>query len=443
MFAKIEEVGEIELLDKLLYKYRINPERTSNVLGKDGAQDMWRKIADITIARRGLPLRRMNETQPFKYSRTPVESFGLEEVDFVIPFLEANERELRYPFSRPLAELELKAKVIGTEPVRMKLGKGLDGFDRIVCFCSSAVAASGRLEVKFFADEYSSESVGGGIISIGFGVESFRSVDVQIEWQKEGPCRFVEIAFHRDKKGGDLLLHLMENRDGRELGPMLRFYKRSPGYSRKWLRRCLESLAQQGVSEGAVQVIEQTASASANRNEGIGRCKRRLICFVDDDAWLLNSDGLRKLVEAMNDLDSDLIGPRILDKTGKIFCTDPFFDENKMPVPRGIGEKDVGRYGYSRMVPWLPSTFLLVRREVCHSIGGFDTNYSGSQFEDVDFCLKARSRGFRCHYYGEVAVEHANAERNNQFRDNRDYFLKKWGSKSELFEPVERKQNTV
>ncbi len=52
-----------------------------------------------------------------------------------------------------------------------------------------------------------------------------------------------------------------------------------------------------------------------------------------------------------------------------------------MAKPRGLGDPDTGQYNYCSFVPWLPTTFLLAKREVCLSIGGFDENYTGSQME--------------------------------------------------------------
>jgi GT2 family glycosyltransferase len=129
---------------------------------------------------------------------------------------------------------------------------------------------------------------------------------------------------------------------------------------------------------------------------------------------------------------ADLAGPRIVDRTGRIFCADPCFDEGLFPKPRGLGEVDRGQYDYAAEVPWLPSTFLLVRREVW-SIGGFDEAYPGSQMEDVDFCLKARSRGFRCRFTGETEVVHLNQQRNDRFSDNFRLFRERWHRRAELF----------
>ena len=71
IFTKIEEVAEIELLESVLYSYRLSGSRTSHQLGTAAAEDMWRRLAVQTLERRGLPLECINDKQPFVYSPTP------------------------------------------------------------------------------------------------------------------------------------------------------------------------------------------------------------------------------------------------------------------------------------------------------------------------------------------------------------------------------------
>lgn len=84
LYLKLEETGSIELLDETLYYYRMNPDRASLVLTDEAAFEMWRRLADKTIARIGLPLRRVNEKLPFQYERLPRPQLSLDQVDFVI-----------------------------------------------------------------------------------------------------------------------------------------------------------------------------------------------------------------------------------------------------------------------------------------------------------------------------------------------------------------------
>ena len=58
IILKLEELAPIELLNDLLYYYRLNSKRASDSLEVEGAHEMWRRLADKSIARIGLPLER-------------------------------------------------------------------------------------------------------------------------------------------------------------------------------------------------------------------------------------------------------------------------------------------------------------------------------------------------------------------------------------------------
>jgi len=69
IFLKMEEIAGIALLDKVLYGYRVNPHRFSLELGMEGTRKIYSALADKTIKRRGLNLKRLNEFPPFKYEK--------------------------------------------------------------------------------------------------------------------------------------------------------------------------------------------------------------------------------------------------------------------------------------------------------------------------------------------------------------------------------------
>lgn len=74
IFLKVEEIAEIELVEEVLYHYRINQSRTSLGLGTEVAHEMWRRLADAALSRRGGLLRRTTDMQPFTFE--PVEENG-------------------------------------------------------------------------------------------------------------------------------------------------------------------------------------------------------------------------------------------------------------------------------------------------------------------------------------------------------------------------------
>jgi GT2 family glycosyltransferase len=443
IFAKIEEHAEIELIDECLYYYRINPERTSNKIGDSAADDMWRRIADKSIKRRGLPLKRVNEKQPFEFIRVDTQVPTKDMVDVVVPFWEANEEEIFYEFSRPSQFLDgTFYPVSGGRKYHQNLDTPLEPFNRIELVCSSNNPISGEIVVSFHSDKKSASLVAKANRKIhnSHMISDFVSMEIDKAGQNATSFRRLEVEFHPDRGNNDvLILHIWKKKKRNFLRrriPYLwmRMFKHSPNYSRKRLELCLQSLKNAGIPDDAVFVIEKKQSAAANRNDGIRLSSRPLICFLDDDTEIVSPNLFDVLLEKLNSLKVDMIGPKIITDKGMIFCADPFFNEQLMPNPNGLGEYDHGQYDYTSFVPWLPSTFLITKREVCQSVGGFDENYIGCQHEDVDFCLKARSRGFQCCYAGEVTVKHFNCSRNNFHSANFDYFRRRWEIHRHLFD---------
>ncbi len=99
IILKLEELGPIELIDEVLYYYRLNPNRASDTLEVQGAHEMWRRLADLSIARIGLPLKRTNEVPPYTYERLPQPRPDIAMIDFVIPVageLASSEHRIRH-----------------------------------------------------------------------------------------------------------------------------------------------------------------------------------------------------------------------------------------------------------------------------------------------------------------------------------------------------------
>lgn len=84
---------------------------------------------------------------------------------------------------------------------------------------------------------------------------------------------------------------------------------------------------------------------------------------------------------------------------------------------------------------------MLIRRAVIERIGGFDTRFGNGNFEDDDFCLRARSAGFRIRVCQDVFIHHFGSRTFMLLGDNASYraamdrgwelFKEKWRLPSE------------
>ena len=72
----------------------------------------------------------------------------------------------------------------------------------------------------------------------------------------------------------------------------------------------------------------------------------------------------------------------------------------------GSNELDSGQYDQARYVEACGGFGLLIRRDVFVGLGGFDERYNPYGWEDVDFCLRARRKGYRTKYIPEALLYH-------------------------------------
>ena len=439
ILARCEEYGDVELIDECLYWYRIHPRHASDMSVDADASDMWRRLADSTIARRHLAIQRTNDVQPFTFAKSETPQPTPADVDFIIPFWESNEEEIDYDYSRPSQFLRGDTFIAKQGTIfHQRLKKPLEVVDRVDITCSTFQPTTGTLSVSCLSESGSlissgsqrieGETIGCGIISVHLEqanqAETFARLDVKFT-PDEGFGQKVYLHVWFDKN---------EAKTGDNVGNLwMSAIKKSPNYCRNRLQACLDSLQRLGISDDSIKIIEKRQSSAANRNEGIAMSSKPFVCFVDDDTEVISPELIETLLKRMEELEVDLIGPKLVTDTGMLYCVDPFFNDQGMPNPRGLGESDHHQYDYSSFVPWLPTTFLLVRRSVCCSVGGYDENYAGTQHEDVDFCLRARARGFQCAYIGEVAVRHYNCARNNCHATNLGYFNQRWADQPHLF----------
>jgi hypothetical protein len=263
IFAKIEEVAEVELLDTVLYSYRLSGRRTSHQLGSTVAHDMWKRLALQTLERRQIPLTLTNEEQPFVFAPT--------------------------------------------------LRTGADeGVDLLVLMPDAA----------------------------GEGTSDWERVRAQ------------------------------------------------------WSFRT-------GIRDDAIHLLTPDRCNSLSIAEILANSDRSHVCLVRTEAEENSRAVLAALMLRMRTFDADLVGPKTVDREGRLLVAEPYFGSDLMPTATAAAAVDDGRYDDVVDAPWLPAMMLLVRRHVFRAVPALDAELAGD-FQDADFCLRARQRDFRCVYAGDV-----------------------------------------
>ena len=155
---------------------------------------------------------------------------------------------------------------------------------------------------------------------------------------------------------------------------------------------------------------DRNLGASTGRNQGIDATAGEYIVFLDNDMIVGNADWLSKL-RAL--LDSDpgigMVVPKL------VFADDPGMIQIAggavSPTGRvqfiGRGEPaDDPRYNQRRQLQFGISACMMLRRSLVVEIGTLDEAFNPVQFEDVDYCYRARSKGYKVVYEPMVTMLH-------------------------------------
>ncbi|GEM_PF-1299449 len=165
---------------------------------------------------------------------------------------------------------------------------------------------------------------------------------------------------------------------------------------------------------------------SGGANLALRRTRRPWVVLLDDDAevtpgWLRKLHALARKHPRIG-----IIGGKVVFPNNRIFCA----EYNLVPYgPAGWGERDRGQRDYTREVDALPGPCWLLPRKAVDRIGPFDERFFPSQYEDIDYCLRARLAGYKVFYHGKVRVVHSNVYRigsTGTLWRNEIKFFKKW-----------------
>lgn len=181
---------------------------------------------------------------------------------------------------------------------------------------------------------------------------------------------------------------------------------------------------------------------AAGCNQGLRVARGRRLLLLNNDT-LVSAGWLRRLVDRLeSEPEIGIVGPVSNYVDGPQLVPD---------VPYGFDQDDIERFAdewarrhagqgfeHDRVVGFC----LLFAREVLDRIGGLDPRFGNGNFEDDDFCLRARTAGFRIWVCQDVFIHHYGSRTFKQMGGNAGYrsamdlgwerFKGKWGLPPEL-----------
>lgn len=154
--------------------------------------------------------------------------------------------------------------------------------------------------------------------------------------------------------------------------------------------------------------FDTNIGAIRGRNEGLAIARGDYIAFLDNDTLLAQSDWLEKLRDFLDaDENRAIVAPKL------IFPWEPYLIEccgcgisasgRVQYIGRGAARED---FSEPQEVQCAISAAWLMTRRLVDSIGTLDDAYSPVQYEDLDFCYRAREAGVQVWTYPAVQLYH-------------------------------------
>ncbi|MFO1045208.1 MAG: glycosyltransferase [Planctomycetaceae bacterium] len=227
-----------------------------------------------------------------------------------------------------------------------------------------------------------------------------------------------------------------------------------------YTRQCVESLrfrtgepieiiaVDNGSTDGTVAYFESQPDVTliVNRenrgfpaavNQGLSVASGRQVVLLNNDT-ILTTGWLRRMLDTLQtDPSIGLVGPMTNAISGPQQIDVSY---RNLASLDGFAWDHGGRHaGKCFDLDRLVGFCLLIRREVIDTIGLFDERFGLGNFEDDDYCRRARQAGFRTvvatssfvHHFGSVTFKASNVDFGALLRENERKFVEKWRVKED------------
>lgn len=150
------------------------------------------------------------------------------------------------------------------------------------------------------------------------------------------------------------------------------------------------------------------------------------ILHLDDDSKIINDLWLSKFIKIAEKTEGGIFGCRVyydnmanqwIAERGKI----KFYEEKK-------DFKEEQSYLKIQEVIDIIGCCFLIRREVINDIGLLDEGFSPAYGEDTDFCYRAKKKGYKLIYVGELSIVHSGHSSTETLDQKFLWYLKKRNS---------------
>ncbi|MCK4446336.1 MAG: glycosyltransferase [Candidatus Marinimicrobia bacterium] len=178
---------------------------------------------------------------------------------------------------------------------------------------------------------------------------------------------------------------------------------------------------------------KQNKGFAAGNNQGMKSAKGEYILLLNND--VLVSDGWLERMVACAEADNSIgiVGPITNWISGLQKVKDVPYDDPKdfSDYAARIAKQYNKKYTPRRRIAGFA---MLIKRDVYEKIGGLDEQFGSGNYEDDDYCLRAKEAGFTImvaedvfiHHFGSKSFKCNNIDYDKSLKRNRELFKKKW-----------------
>lgn len=157
-------------------------------------------------------------------------------------------------------------------------------------------------------------------------------------------------------------------------------------------------------------------------NLGAQHASGEILIFLNDDTKIITKNWILDVVSLLSDADTACVGGMLLNPDGTVQSCGDNISLNSAthysPNPDPSSEGDpMHRYWADHETTSITGAFLACRKISFFEIGEFREVFANS-FQDIDFCLRARSSGFSCVISPHIKIIHYESSTRNPAVDN-------------------------
>jgi len=184
-----------------------------------------------------------------------------------------------------------------------------------------------------------------------------------------------------------------------------------------------------------VRVSRQDEEFNYSRlnNCGVQKSNAEFVLLMNNDVNVIESGWLEEMVSHGIQPGVGAVGARLLYPDNRVQQAGVILGAGVHGVAevahRGIARGDPGYFSRAILAQELSAigaACMLVRRDIYLEVGGFDEEHLKIAFNDIDFCLKLRARGYRILYAPQAELyHHEHASRGTEYTEaNEQRFIR-------------------